>query len=164
MAGAPESTKSVIKVQLQAEFLHAGIVIARIIQSKVSDFFFDAILFQDSEHLYLLSVFFVGPSSIFTNNRLRTVSAIFTPVCSPSCCGSARRNVLASKVSSTKCTTMPFRLSRLLDVHKSKDKWIRLWAFASFALITLVCFVYAFMIHRLTENREPIFPSRRPSR
>jgi hypothetical protein len=68
MAGALESTKFVIKVQLQAEFLHAGIVIARIIQSKVSDFFLDAILFQDSEHLYLLSVFSVGPSSIFTNS------------------------------------------------------------------------------------------------
>jgi len=78
MAGAPESTKFVIEVQLQAESLHAGIVIARIIQSEVSDFSFDAILFHDSEHLYLLSVFSVGPSSIFTNNRLRTVSAIFT--------------------------------------------------------------------------------------
>jgi hypothetical protein len=50
MAGAPESTKFVIEVQLQAEFLHAGIVISRIIQSEVSDFFFDAILFHDSEH------------------------------------------------------------------------------------------------------------------
>jgi hypothetical protein len=38
-----------------------------------------------------------------------------------------------------KYTTMPV-MTRLLDVHRSKDKRIRLWDFASFALVNLVYF------------------------